>query len=127
MATPRRPHTDLAEFLFGTSSYSNTSLIDQARTFDNWPRRQEFKLSEFLALGFYHVNTGVRCSRCALIQADWSPQRPLLLQHCEFNVDCPLVLDFVNNPLVHYYYRNSQLMQDLQVALLNDTINTEDK
>jgi hypothetical protein len=121
MATPRPPASETFHF---RETSSIVSLIDKAMTFDNWERKHEFKIAEFLTLDFYYVITGIRCSRCLLIQSEWNPSRPLIVQHCEFNSNCPLVLEFFDNPLVNYYFQDSDLMQAIHTTLVKARINS---
>jgi hypothetical protein len=118
MAAARKPNQ---QFMFGEVPSPNTAII-QAMSFDEWDRKSEFKIAEFLALGFYYVTTGVRCSQCGHIQTEWSSDKNLLVQHCNFNPRCPLVQDFYHNPIINYYFNDSPIMHDIHVALIHDTI-----
>jgi hypothetical protein len=119
MALPR--HVQSQPIMFGEVSSTNTTVI-QASSFDHWDRRQEFKLSEFLALGFYFVGSGIRCSSCGRIQTEWNPTKNLLVQHGAFNTQCPMVQEFYHNPLINYYYCNDQILQDLHAIIVEDNI-----
>jgi hypothetical protein len=111
------------QFIFGERA-SHTTAVMQAMSLDNWDRRTEFKVAEFLALGFYFVSNGLRCSTCGRIQSEWIPKENLLVQHCKFNPHCPLVQEFYSNPLINYYFCNTQIMQDLHVVYLDDAMRT---
>src|SRR6266478_6136723 len=107
--------------LFGEMPSINSTVM-QAATFDHWERRHEFRIAEFLALGFYWVTTGARCSRCGLIQADWTPDKNLLVQHAYFNPRCLLVLDFYYNPLINYYFTDNEIVHEIHLALVQEAL-----
>jgi hypothetical protein len=108
-------------FIFGEAASHNTAVM-QLASFDNWDRRQDFKLSEFLALGFYHVGTGIRCSGCGRIQTEWLPNQNVLIQHARFNIRCPLIQDFYHNPIINYYFCSDQILQEIHTIIVNDNI-----
>jgi hypothetical protein len=119
MAAPRRIQAPVT--LFGEIPSSNTTIM-QAASFDHWERRQEFKISEFLAMGLYFVGTGIRCSSCGRIQTEWNPTKNVLVQHANFNTQCPLVQNFYNDPIINYYFSQDQIMLDVHTAIVDDNI-----
>ena len=91
-------------------------IIDRLRTFKHWGGGQSDWLELALCGQYALVPPGVRtrCCHCFVIQENWNNINSILTQHAAYNINCPLVQKYLQDPILKFYYSDSKgVCQDL--------------